>query len=324
MSNIDARDREIKARAAELKTRFKTVEAKGFPSAECSKLHKDLETLQEDSERLKWDRSRADIKGLGYGNAAGHDIETTEGKAIGRQPTVLDIPEREYKGLWDALQRKQPYRIETKAPFGEGDFSSGGLPPILMPQLTQQLPYEPDDVFDHLIQTAAPAASSVEWLQHTGNTNPAAPTAELTAKPNLDMVLTTHTMPFTKIAALQQFSMESLADFRYFMEFVPGEMFRASRDARTDQVLNGNGTAPNMLGLINTPGVLTRELGSDTPIDCLRKSFNDLRVGSAFATASLVIMNPSDWADVQLEKSSGGLYLLNPTDPNSIGTLTDI
>jgi len=71
ITQIDARDREIKARAAELKRRYKTVEAKGFPSAECSKLHKDIETLQEDSERLKWDRARADVKGLGYGNAAG-------------------------------------------------------------------------------------------------------------------------------------------------------------------------------------------------------------------------------------------------------------
>jgi hypothetical protein len=55
-------------------------------------------------------------------------------------------------------------------------------------------------------------------------------------------------MPFTKIAALQSFSTESLQDFSYLMQFVPTEMFRAARDARTDQVLNDNGTAPNMQG----------------------------------------------------------------------------
>jgi hypothetical protein len=33
---------------------------------------------------------------------------------VGRQPTVLDIPEPEYKGLFDAVQRRQPsYRINT-------------------------------------------------------------------------------------------------------------------------------------------------------------------------------------------------------------------
>lgn len=75
-----------------------------------------------------------------------------------------------------------------------------------MPQLTQQLPYEPDDIFDHLIQTAAPQASAVEWLQHTGNTNPAAATAELAQKPDLGMQRATHSMPFTKIADLASFS----------------------------------------------------------------------------------------------------------------------
>ena len=117
---------------------------------------------------------------------AGGSDSFADTKAVGRQPSVLDIPEREYKGLFDAVQKRQPsYRIDTKAPFGEGSFTSGGLPPVLMPQLTQQLPYEPDDVFDHLIQMAAPQASSVEWLSHTGNTNPAAATAELTEKPDL-------------------------------------------------------------------------------------------------------------------------------------------
>jgi hypothetical protein len=138
-------------RAAELRKRYKTVEAKGFPSAECSKLHKDLETLQEDSERLKWDRARADVKGLDYGNAAGDD-SFVENKRVGVGPTVLDIPQHEQKGLWEAVQRKLPsYRIETKAPFAEGDFTSGGLPPVLMPQLTQQLLYEPDDVFECML-----------------------------------------------------------------------------------------------------------------------------------------------------------------------------
>ena len=37
-----------------------------------------------------------------------------------------------------------------------------------------------------------------------------------------------------------------------------------------------------------------------------------------------MVLNPTTWADIQLQKSTGGLYLLNPTDPNSIGSLNDI
>jgi HK97 family phage major capsid protein len=289
----------------------------------------DWDDFQREKDRAEAARAMSVKMGGSGGSARGHDVEL-ETKAIGRQPSVLDIPQHEYKGLFDAVKRRQTsYRINasdvtTKAPFGESGFTSGGLPPVLQPQLTQQLPYEPDDIFDHLIQTAAPEASSVEWLQHTGNTNPAAATAELAQKPDLGMQLTTHTQPFTKIAALASFSTESLQDFSYFMQFVPAEMFRAARDARTDEVLSGSGSSPHMMGLLNTSGTLTRAIGSDTPVDCLRKSFNDLRVGSAFAHASLVVMHPTTWAEIQLEKSTGGLYLLNPTDPNSIGSLNDI
>ena len=38
---------------------------------------------------------------------------------------------------------------------------------------------------------------------------------------------------------------------------------------------HGNGTAPNMLGLLNETGTLTRAIGTNTARDCLKKSFNE-------------------------------------------------
>jgi HK97 family phage major capsid protein len=329
---LERRGRELHDFAGRLGLRLKATKTQTERNAlepELKRLEAAFDDLDHEKRQLVAAEAFNARVGHNYGNSKGHD-SLGENKAVGRQPSVLDIPEPEYKSLFDAVQRRQPsHRINssdigTKAPFGEGSFTSGGLPPILMPQLTQQLPYEPDEIFDHLIQTAAPAASSVEWLSHTGNTNPAAATAELSQKPDLGMALTTHTQPFVKIAALASFSTESLADFGYFMQFVPGEMYRAARDARTNEVLNGSGSSPHMLGLLNTSGVLTRSIGSDTPLDSLRKSFNDIRVGSAFGNASLVVLNPTTWADLQLQKSTTGLYLLNPTDPNAIGSLNDI
>lgn len=320
--SIEARGRELNTKALLLQKRFSAAKSQ----AEYNAVKADAKQWLQEHEKFEADEVKVKALSMrGMGNARGYDDSFVENKAMPRQPSILDIPEREFKGLFDAVQRKLPsYRIDTKSPFGEGDFASGNLPPTLLPQLTQQLPYEPDDIFDHLIQTAAPEARAVEWLQHTGNTNPAAAVAELTQKPDLGMQLTTQTMPFTKIAALASFSTESIQDFSYFMQFVPAEMFRAARDARTNEVLNGSGTAPHMLGLLNTENTLTRAVGSDTPVDALRKSFNDLRVGSAFAHADLVVLNPTTWAEIQLQKADNGLYLLNPIDPNSIGSLNDI
>lgn len=329
MSSIEARGRELNTKALLLQKRFGAAKT----TAEYNAVKADAELWLAEHEQFNAEKTgSANAAALrGFGNAKGYDCPTTaDTKVLRRQPSVLDIPEKEYKGLFEAVQRKLPsYRIDvsnvtTKAPFGEGSFSSGSLPPVLQPQLTQQLPYELDDIFDHLIQTAAPEASSVAWLQHIGNANPAAAVAELTAKPDLGMQLTEQSTKFTKIAALASFSTESIQDFSYFMQFVPAEMFRAARDARTNEVLNGSGSSPHMLGLLNTENTLTRAIGSDTPVDCLRKSFNDLRIGSAFAHADLVVLHPTTWAEIQLQKADNGLYLLNPIDPNSIGSLNDI
>ena len=211
MSSIEARGRELNTKALLLQKRFGAAKT----TAEYNAVKADAELWLAEHEQFNAEKTgSANAAALrGFGNAKGYDCPTTaETKAVRRQPNVLDIPEKEFKGLFDAVQRKLPsYRIDTKSPFGEGDFASGNLPPTLMPQLTQQLPYEPDDIFDHLIQTAAPEARAVEWLQHTGNTNPAAAVAELTQKPDLGMQLTTQTTPFTKIAALASFSTESIS-----------------------------------------------------------------------------------------------------------------
>lgn len=324
MNTLDSRERELDRKFEELKKRSHTITT----DAEHKKFQADLDQISADYDALDRDREAArlsrNVAAKLTGNARGYDCPETDAKAV-NAPSLQHISNAEYKGLFEAVQRKLPsYKIESKAPFGETSFTSGSLPPVLLPQLTQQLPYEPDDLFKHFIQQKAPAASAVEWLQHTGNANPAAATAELAQKPDLGMELTTRTQAFTKIAALASFSTESLQDFSHFMSFVPAEMFRALIDARTDEIVNGSGSSPHMLGLLNQSGTLTRTLGSDTPVDCLRKAFNDLRIGSAFAHANLVAMHPTTWAEIQLQKSEGGLYLLNPTDPNAIGSLSDI
>ena len=265
------------------------------------------------------------------GNSAG--VGGIETKAVANAvPSPLAVPISEYKGLYEAAVRRTPYRIDTsrladvstKAAFSEGSFSSGNLPAVLMPQLTLDLPYEPNRAFAEFRQFASPESRAIEYVQHTGNANPAAPVAELGTKPDIGLELTTVTTAFTKIAALASISMEALDDFSAFMSFVPAELMRAIVDAETNQVLNGTGSSPQMLGLLNTSGTLTRAIGSDTPIDCLRKAINDLRVGSSFVKANLVLTHPTTWSDLTLQKSTTGQYLLNPGDPNALGDLDNV
>jgi HK97 family phage major capsid protein len=108
------------------------------------------------------------------------------------------------------------------------------------------------------------------------------------------------------------------------MGFMPQELARACYDLESDQILNGNGTAPNMLGILNTPGLLTRAVGTGTAIDAIVSAFADLRVGPSFAFADLVVLHPEDWRYLKLQKSTTGLYVLAQNEPNLLGDLDNL
>jgi HK97 family phage major capsid protein len=72
------------------------------------------------------------------------------------------------------------------------------------------------------------------------------------------MVIEPLTVSFTPIAALASFSRQILDDFADFYSSVPREIYRAVVDAETDQIVNGNGTEPNMLGGCRTPAGRSR------------------------------------------------------------------
>jgi HK97 family phage major capsid protein len=284
------------------------------------------------------------------GNPGDYDGVTTAGlprmKALGggagrsepkwSPPSPLDASPEQWQQLFIAAHNRLPSfsqhvgttakglpeGVRDKAAFGEG--SPGTLlPPQLLPQALN-LRYEPDRLFSHFVAQQAPESQSVSYLRHTGNTNPAAPVAELGTKPDLGMQISPTTVSFTKIAALSSFSREVLSDFSEFLGFVPSEMTRAVIDKETDQIVNGDGTGANMTGILHTSGVLTRSVGTDTPIDALVKSCNDIRVGSSFGTANLIALHPSDWTDIKTSKNAQGSYLLTLNTPNDIGNIGDL
>ena len=247
------------------------LKSKGFSEDQAiAKLGNKIDEWSAENDRIA-SGERIMSKMNGAGSQRGYDDSAeAETKAVRGPLSPLHIPESEYRGLFEAAKKRLPsYRIDTKGAFAESSFTSGNLPPILMPQLTLDLPYEPDRAFSHFTQLTAPEARAVEYLQHTGNTNPAAAVAELGTKPDLGVEVTTVTTPFVKIAAIASASTELLQDsFGVFMKWLPQELQRAIIDAETNEVVNGSGSSPHMLGLLNVSGTLSRAIGSDSPVDC--------------------------------------------------------
>jgi HK97 family phage major capsid protein len=171
---------------------------------------------------------------------------------------------------------------------------------------------------------------SVTWLQHYANTNPAAAVAELDLKPDLGPLVEPHTAAYSVIACTATVSKQFYDDFGDWAQTIPHEIQVALIDAENDEVLNGNGEAPHMLGLLNQPNTLSRTCptvtGVDyTAIDCLVDAIDDIRVApGAYAIADLAILNPADWTAIKKIKNSLGGYVLNADQAMQVGEVDNI
>ena len=99
-----------------------------------------------------------------------------------------------------------------------------------------------------------------------------------------------------------------IAEFSNFMDVCGREMLAGLIDTENAQLISGNGTAPNLTGLLNQSGIQTQARGTDSNIDALFKGMNLLRTAT-FSEPSFVAVHPDNWATVRLSKNSNGDYL---------------
>lgn len=161
-----------------------------------------------------------------------------------------------------------------------------------------------------LIAPGETSAGSIEYVKETGFTNNAAPVAETTQKPYSDLTFDLVTAPVRTIAHLFKLSKQIMDDAPGLVSYVNVRGTSGLKLKEENQLLFGDGTGQNLLGLIPQATVFDETLRStgDTRVDTLRRAIQQVR--RAEYRASGIVMNPDDLADLELTKDAGGNYII--------------
>lgn len=159
-----------------------------------------------------------------------------------------------------------------------------------------------------IIPSGRTSQAAVVYMEETTRTHAAAEVAEGGLYPESEFVLTEKSSPVRKIGDSIPVTDEQLDDVEGVQSYLNARLMFGLRQRFDTQVLNGNGTAPNLRGILNTSGIQTQARGTDPVPDAIFKALTKIRTtGRALPTH--VLMHPTDWETVRLLKTNDGIYI---------------
>ena len=165
--------------------------------------------------------------------------------------------------------------------------------------------------------------SVLEYVKETGFNNNAAPVAEGALKPQSDIQLDLVSTTAKVIAHTAKASRQILDDASQLRTYIDGRLRYGLAYKEEQQILNGDGTGQNLLGIVPqatayaAPGGITAT--SPTAIDQMR--FAMLQAALAEYPATGHVMNPIDWARIETTKDAGGQYIIGNPQATASPTL---
>jgi HK97 family phage major capsid protein len=204
----------------------------------------------------------------------------------------------------------------------EDPASGGGLTmPQYLPGIIPTL-FKPLTVAD-LFSQGTTTTNAIIYMVETLFTNAAAAVAEGIAKPESALTFAQVTEAVRKLATWLPVSEEMLEDVAQIMSYIDARLTLGVKQAEEDQLLNGNGTAPNLKGILQRSGLAAPVARVDpaTNADVIYQQMMAIFT-SSFVMPDGVVMNPTNWATTVLSKTTYGEYIAGgPFSPLPAATL---
>jgi HK97 family phage major capsid protein len=211
---------------------------------------------------------------------------------------------------WATEAIEVPYGSLFATTLTEGAGSGGALVvpqylPGILPTATRRI------VVMDLLGQGITNSNAIVYMKETTFTNAATPTAEGAAKPESALIFAQVSEPVLKIAHWLPVTEELLEDVGAIASYIDSRLRLGVQLAEDDQVLNGNGTPPNFVGILNRAGLATtivQGAAPDTAADAILRQISAISVNAMTAPTGIV-MNPADWQSMLVLKSTLNTYI---------------
>ena len=234
---------------------------------------------------------------------AGGQLDNPETKKSFAERAAEDIK----KGWNGSTSGKVDVKSFSKA-LGSGAGSAGALvqaqrnPGILMPGLRRL-------TIRDLLAQGRTTSNAIEYVRENVFTNGAAPVAEGALKPETQLTFTKETANVKTIAHWIQAARQIMDDAPMLESYVNGRLLFGLDLVEEGQLLNGDGTGDNLLGLNQVASAYDTALNAtgDTRADQIAHAI--FQTSESEFEASGLILNPRDWHSIALLKDGDGRYI---------------
>lgn len=196
-----------------------------------------------------------------------------------------------------------------------GTITSGSLVPHYGQEIDPVLSVAPrrEAVMRRYANVSTTNSRSLVYAEYASKEGDAAWVAEGGLKPIMDATLTEKTVTAAKVAIGAKFTEETLYDLPSFVNEVQSEMINKLGTKEEDGILNGTGSSGQIKGVASDMPAFSLsgfEISAPNMFDALVAAYSQIISTSEMSyRPNLVLMNPLDYAVMQLSKDLNGQYL---------------